>query len=138
MAGPGDKLARYAGLGMSSGLRTLPPLSGDPTTESEENKNNNRNIVDPGDENPTSGTNILQGFKDYYDYADKLGLLDEFKMNETKENLLNIAEENKNNNEENKNNDSESKEDSNFISSKFEGLNPLQNIFYPKFKKTNL
>tara|TARA_R100000152_G_C6765975_1_gene190852 strand:- start:284 stop:1273 length:990 start_codon:yes stop_codon:yes gene_type:complete len=129
MAGPPGKKLSAAGMGMSSGLPTLPPLSDDPTTESEENKNNNINIVDPSDENPTSGTNIIQGFKDYYDYVDKLGFLDELKINETKENLLNIAEENKNNNEENKNNGSESKEDSNLISAKVEGINPLQNIF---------
>ena len=90
--------------------------------ETEINTNINRNIVDPNDNDQFSGTNIVEGIKNFYNLVDQSGLLTEDKVNETKENLLNIAEENKNN-------ESESKEDSKFLSYNFEGVNPLQNIF---------
>tara|TARA_Y100000361_G_C11129088_1_gene327771 strand:+ start:1 stop:888 length:888 start_codon:yes stop_codon:yes gene_type:complete len=90
--------------------------------ETEINTNINRNIVDPNDNDQFSGTNIVEGIKNFYNLVDQSGLLNEEKVNETKENLFNIAEENKNN-------DSESNGDPKFLSYSLEGVNPLQNIF---------
>jgi hypothetical protein len=90
--------------------------------ETEINTNINRTIVDPNDNDQFSGTNIVEGIKNFYNLVDQSGLLTENKVNETKENLLNIAEENKNN-------ESESNGDPKFLSYSLEGVNPLQNIF---------
>ena len=90
--------------------------------ETEINTNINRNIVDPNDNDQFSGTNIVEGIKNFYNLVDESGLLNEDKVNQTKENLLNIAEENKNN-------ESESNGDPKFLSYSLEGVNPLQNIF---------
>ena len=90
--------------------------------ETEINTNINRNIVDPNDNDQFSGTNIVEGIKNFYNLVDQSGLLTEDKVNETKENLLNIAEENKNN-------ESESNGDPKFLSYNFKGLDPRKDIF---------
>ena len=122
MAGP-----RAGGMaGMAGGMAGLPPISREnkngENNETEINTNINRNIVDPNDNGLYNGTDVFGGIKDYVNIINQADLLNEDKVNETKENLLNIAEENKNN-------ESESKEDSKFLSYNFEGVNPLQNIF---------
>ena len=96
--------------------------------ETEINTNINRNIVDPNDNDQFSGTNIVEGIKNFYNLVDESGLLNEDKVNQTKENLLNIAEENKNNESES-NGDTTSTTDPKFLSYSLEGVNPLQNIF---------
>ena len=96
--------------------------------ETEINTNINRNIVDPNDNDQLSGTNALEVIKKFYNLVDQSGLLTEDKVNETKENLLNIAEENKNNESES-NGDTTSTTDPKFLSYSLEGVNPLQNIF---------
>ena len=96
--------------------------------ETEINTNINRNIVDPKDNDQFSGTNIVEGIKNFYNLVDESGLLNEDKVNQTKENLLNIAEENKNNESES-NGDTTSTTDPKFLSYSLEGVNPLQNIF---------
>mgnify|MGYP003134966292 CR=1 FL=1 len=53
----------------------------------------------------------------------------EDKVNETKENLLNIAEENKNNNKSESNKDTTSSDDSKLLSYNFQGLDPRKDIF---------
>ena len=122
MAGP-----RAGGMaGMAGGMAGLPPISREnkngENNETEINTNINRNIVDPNDNGLFDGTDVFGGIKNYVNIINQADLLNEDKVNETKENLLNIAEENKNN-------ESESKEDSKFLSYNFEGVNPLQNIF---------
>ena len=121
-AGIGGMAARMAGFRPSF----------DVLDEEVESKTNNTivkpNIVDPNDVNKFSGTNVLEGFKKYYDYVDQTGLLNEEKVNETKENLLNIAEENKNNNSGSKK-DTTSTDDSKLISFNFENLDPRTDIF---------
>ena len=122
MAGP-----KAGGMGgMAGRMAGLPPIPKEnkngENNETEINTNIKRNIVEPNDNDQLSGTNPLEGIKKFYNLVDQSGLLTEDKVNETKENLLNIAEENKNN-------ESESKEDSKFLSYNFEGVNPLQNIF---------
>jgi len=109
--------------GMASRMAGSPP----PITNSEEKTNKKENnqvnfIPESNTSDGTSGTNIIKGIKDFYNLVDQSGLLTENKVNETKENLLNIAEENKNN-------DSESNGDPKFLSYSLEGVNPLQNIF---------
>ena len=82
--GMGGMAARMAGLGLPS----IP-----------DEENNQINFVPQStSDDRTSGTNIIKGIKDFYNLADQSGLLTEDKVNETKENLLNIAEENKNEN----------------------------------------
>ena len=44
-----------------------------------------------------SGTNIVKGATDFYNLVDRSGLLEEEKINETKNNLFNKAESNKEN-----------------------------------------
>ena len=107
--------------GMAARLGGMSPIR---DSEEKTNKKDNKvNFVpESTSSDRTSGTNIIEGFKEFYNLIDQTGLLNEEKVNETKENLLNIAEENKNN-------DSESKEGSNFISGKVEDVNPLQNLF---------
>jgi len=119
MAGPkaGGMAGRMAG--------SAPILREDKNGENNEteiNTNINRDIVDPNDNDQFSGTNIIEGIKNFYNLADQSGFLTEDKLNETKENLLNIAEENKNN-------ESESNGDPKLLSYSLEGVNPLQNIF---------
>tara|TARA_R100000988_G_scaffold66354_1_gene33784 strand:+ start:434 stop:1270 length:837 start_codon:yes stop_codon:yes gene_type:complete len=86
--------------------------------KTEINTNINRNIVDPNDNSQFAGTNLLEGLEKYYNLVDQSGVLNEEKVNKTKKNLLNIAEENKNN-------ESESK----LLSYNFKGLDPRKNIF---------
>ena len=128
MAGP-----RAGGMaGMAGGMAGLPPISREnkngENNETEINTNINRNIVDPNDNDQFSGTNIVEGIKNFYNLVDESGLLNEDKVNQTKENLLNIAEENKNNESES-NGDTTSTTDPKFLSYSLEGVNPLQNIF---------
>ena len=112
--------------GMVTRMAGLPPIPKEnkngENNETETNTNINRNIVDPKDNDQFSGTNIVEGIKNFYNLVDQSGLLNEEKVNETKENLLNIAEENKNN-------ESESNGDSKFLSYSFKGLDPRKNIF---------
>ena len=96
--------------------------------ETEINTNINRNIVDPNDNDQFSGTNIVEGIKNFYNLVDESGLLNEDKVNQTKENLLNIAEENKNNESES-NGDTTSTTDPKFLSYNFKGLDPRKDIF---------
>lgn len=115
--------------GMASRMAGSPP----PITNSEEKTNKKENnqvnfITESNTSDGTSGTNIIKGIKDFYNLVDKSGLLTEDKVNETKENLLNIAEENKNNNSGSKK-DTTSTDDSKLISYDFQGLNPKENIF---------
>lgn len=80
-----------------------------------------------------SGTNIVKGATDFYNLVDRSGLLEEEKINETKNNLFNKAESNKENkeNKENTNNliKKENNQDSEVFSYNIEGLDPRKNIF---------
>ena len=89
------------------------------------NENNQVNFApESSSSDGTSGTNIIKGIEDFYNLVEQSGLLTEDKVNETKKNLLNKAEENKNN-ESKSNGDTNSK----LISYNFQGLNPKENIF---------
>ena len=94
-------------------------------------ENNQINFVPQStSDDRTSGTNIIKGIKDFYNLADQSGLLTEDKVNETKENLLNIAEENKNeNNKSESEGDTTSSADSKLLSHNFQGLDPRKDIF---------
>jgi len=121
--GMGGMAARMAG--------SAPILREDKNGENNEteiNTNINRNIVDPNDNDQFSGTNIVEGIKNFYNLVDQSGLLNEEKVNETKENLFNIAEENKNNESESKG-DTTSTNKSKFLSYNFKGLDPRKDIF---------
>ena len=114
--------------GMASRMAGSPP-----TTSSEEKTNKKENnqvnfIPESSSSDGTSGTNIIKGIKDFYNLVDQSGLLNEAKVNETKENLLNIAEENKNNKVESKE-DTTSSKDSKLLSYNFQGLDPRKDIF---------
>ena len=116
--------------GMASRMAGSPP----PITDSEEKTNKKENnqvnfIPESSSSDGTSGTNIIKGIKDFYNLVDQSGLLTEDKVNETKENLLNIAEENKNNNRSESNKDTTSSEDSKLLSYNFQGLDPRKDIF---------
>ena len=104
-----------------------------PITDSEEKTNKENNqvnfIPESNSSDGTSGTNIIKGIKDFYNLVDKSGLLTEDKVNETKENLLNIADENKNNNKSESNKDTTSSDDSKLLSYNFQGLDPRKDIF---------
>jgi len=77
-----------------------------------------------------SGTNVVEGVTDFYNLIDRSGLLDEEKINETKNNLFNQAESNKENKEDTNNLiNKEDKKDSDFFSYNIEGLDPRKNIF---------
>ena len=122
MAGP-----RAGGMaGMAGGMAGLPPISREnkngENNETEINTNINRNIVDPNDNGLFNGTDVFGGIKDYVNIINQADLLNEDKVNETKENLLNIAEENKNN-------ESESNGDPIFLSYNFKVLDPTKDIF---------
>ena len=122
-----DRGKRGVGM-MASRMAGLPPI---PDSEEKTNKkeNNQINFVpESTSSDGTSGTNILKGVKDFYNLVDQSGLLTEDKVNETKENLLNIAEQNKNNNSESKE-DTTSSKDSKLLSYNFQGLDPRKNIF---------
>tara|TARA_R100000322_G_scaffold162733_1_gene125814 strand:- start:77 stop:928 length:852 start_codon:yes stop_codon:yes gene_type:complete len=114
--GMGGMAARMAGLGLPS----IP-----------DEENNQINFVPQStSDDRTSGTNIIKGIKDFYNLADQSGLLTEDKVNETKENLLNIAEENKNeNNKSESEGDTTSSADSKLLSHNFQGLDPRKDIF---------
>ena len=105
--------------GMASRMSGSPP----PITNSEEKKQVNF-VPESTSNDKTSGTNIIKGIEDFYNLVEQSGLLTEDKVNETKKNLLNKAEENKNN-ESKSNGDTNSK----LISYNFQGLNPKENIF---------
>ena len=116
--------------GMASRMAGSPP----PITDSKENtdkkENNQVNFIpESTSSDGTSGTNIIKGIKDFYNLVDQSGLLTEDKVNETKENLLNIAEENKNNNKSESNEDTTSSDDSKLLSYNFQGLDPRKDIF---------
>ena len=116
--------------GMASRMAGSPP----PITDSEEKTNKKENnqvnfIPESSSSDGTSGTNIIEGLKDFYNLVDQSGLLTEDKVNETKENLLNIAEENKNNNKSESNKDTTSSDDSKLLSYNFQGLDPRKDIF---------
>ena len=114
--GMGGMAARMAGLGL-------------PSIPDEENNKKNFFPQSTSDDR-TSGTNIIKGIKDFYNLADQSGLLTEDKVNETKENLLNIAEENKNeNNKSESEGDTTSSADSKLLSHNFQGLDPRKDIF---------
>ena len=114
--GMGGMAARMAGLGL-------------PSIPDEENNQINFGTQSTSDDR-TSGTNIIKGIKDFYHLADQSGLLTEDKVNETKENLLNIAEENKNeNNKSESEGDTTSSADSKLLSHNFQGLDPRKDIF---------
>ena len=110
--------------GMASRMAGSPP----PITDSEEKKQVNF-VPESSSSDGTSGTNIIEGIKDFYNLVDQSGLLTEDKVNETKENLLNIAEENKNNNKSESNKDTTSSDDSKLLSYNFQGLDPRKDIF---------
>lgn len=128
MAGP--KAGGMAGMAsrMAGSAPILREDKNGENNETEINTNINRNIVDPNDNDQFSGTNIVEGIKNFYNLVDQSGLLTEDKVNETKENLLNIAEENKNNESES-NGDTTSTTDSKLLSYNFEGLDPRKDIF---------
>lgn len=116
--------------GMASRMAGSPP----PITDSEEKTNKKENnqvnfIPESSSSDGTSGTNIIEGLKDFYNLVDQSGLLTEDKVNETKENLLNIAEENKNSNKSESNKDTTSSDDSKLLSYNFQGLDPRKDIF---------
>ena len=114
--GMGGMAARMAGLGLPS----IP----------DEEKNQINFFPKSTRDDRTSGTNIIKGIKDFYNLADQSGLLTEDKVNETKENLLNIAEENKNeNNKSESEGDTTSSADSKLLSHNFQGLDPRKDIF---------
>jgi len=112
--------------GRMAGSLPIPDSKGNKKEE-----NNQVNFVPESTSNDsTSGTNVIEGIKDFYNLVDQSGLLTEDKVNETKENLLNMAEENKNeNNKSESNGDTTSTADSKFLSYNFEGLDPRKNIF---------
>ena len=120
-----DPSKRGVGM-MASRMAGSPP----PITDSEVKTNKQVNFVpESTSSDGTSGTNIIKGVKDFYNLVDQSGLLTEDKVNETKENLLNIAEENKNNNKSESNKDTTSSDDSKLLSYNFQGLDPRKNIF---------
>ena len=120
-----DPSKRGVGM-MASRMAGSPP----PITDSEVKTNKQVNFVpESTSSDGTSGTNIIKGVKDFYNLVDQSGLLTEDKVNETKENLLNIAEENKNNNKSESNKDTTSSDDSKLLSYNFQGLDPRKDIF---------
>ena len=116
--------------GMASRMAGSPPPITDSEVKTDKKENNQVNFVpESTSSDGTSGTNIIKGIKDFYNLVDKSGLLTEDKVNETKENLLNIAEENKNNNKSEFNKDTTSSDDSKLLSYNFQGLDPRKDIF---------
>ena len=110
---------------MAGSLPSIP----DSEKKTNNTKNNQVNFIPETTSNDaTSGTDIIKGLKDFYNLADKSGLLNEEKVNETKQNLLNIAGENKNN-KSGSNGDTGSNTDSKLISYNFQGLDPRKDIF---------
>ena len=123
-------MKRDGGVG-SFASRMAGSLPSIPDSEKKTNntKNNQVNFIPETTSNDaTSGTDIIKGLKDFYNLADKSGLLNEEKVNETKQNLLNIAGENKNN-KSGSNGDTGSNTDSKLISYNFQGLDPRKDIF---------
>ena len=120
--------------GMAARMAGLPPIpdsefKGVSKEKTNKNENNQVNFTSESTSSDgTSGTNIIKGVKDFYNLVDQSGLLNEDKVNETKENLLNIAEENKNNKVESKE-DTTSSKDSKLLSYNFQGLDPRKDIF---------
>ena len=116
--------------GMASRMAGSPPPITDSIEKTDKKENNQVNFVpESTSSDGTSGTNIVKGIKDFYNLVDKSRLLTEDKVNETKENLLNIAEENKNNNKSESNKDTTSSDDSKLLSYNFQGLDPRKDIF---------
>ena len=116
--------------GMASRMAGSPPPITDSIEKTDKKENNQVNFVpESTSSDGTSGPNIVKGIKDFYNLVDKSRLLTEDKVNETKENLLNIAEENKNNNKSESNKDTTSSDDSKLLSYNFQGLDPRKDIF---------
>jgi hypothetical protein len=126
--GMGGMAARMAGLGLPS----IPDEEFNKNSKENKREENNQINFFPQStsDDRTSGTDIIKGIKDFYNLVDQSGLLTEDKVNETKENLLNIAEENKNeNNKSESEGDTTSSADSKLLSHNFQGLDPRKDIF---------
>ena len=116
--------------GMASRMAGSPPPITDSKEKTDKKENNQVNFIpESTSSDGTSGTNIVKGIKDFYNLVDQSGLLTEDKVNDTKENLLNIAEENKNNNKSESNEETTLSDDSKLLSYNFQGLDPRKDIF---------